>query len=144
VKAIADAGTPVYVVGVPQSEPYAMLLDELAQAGGTARGSEPQYYAASATDPSLLLAALSKIAARITGSCKLTLGSALPDSSLVNVFFDGNPLPQAGPDGWTLTTTHGDAGSQTTVTVLGASCQKILAGDVLDVRVVAGCPTVIQ
>jgi hypothetical protein len=62
----------------------------------------------------------------------------------VNVFFDGSPVPQAGPDGWTLTTTREDGGSQTTVTVLGASCQKILAGDVLDVRVVAGCPTVTQ
>jgi hypothetical protein len=57
-----------------------------------------------------------------------------PDPNLVNVFFDGSPLPQSGPDGWTL--------SGTTVTVLGASCQKILDGDVLDVRVVAGCPTV--
>jgi hypothetical protein len=31
-----------------------------------------------------------------------------------------------------------------TVTILGNTCQKIMAGDVLDVRVVAGCPTVIQ
>jgi hypothetical protein len=30
------------------------------------------------------------------------------------------------------------------VTILGNTCQKIMAGDVLDVRVVAGCPTVIQ
>jgi hypothetical protein len=142
VKAIAQAGVPVYVIGVPQSEPYAALLDQLAVAGGTARGSEPQYYAASATDPSALLSALKKIAAQITGTCKLTLDKTPPDPTRVNVFFDGAPLPQAGPDGWTLTTTQGDAGSETTVTVLGASCQKILDGDVLDVRVVAGCPTV--
>jgi hypothetical protein len=31
-----------------------------------------------------------------------------------------------------------------TVTILGDTCEKIMAGDVLDVRVVAGCPTVIQ
>jgi hypothetical protein len=31
-----------------------------------------------------------------------------------------------------------------TVTVLGAACQEIMSGDVLDVRVVAGCPTVIH
>jgi hypothetical protein len=41
-----------------------------------------------------------------------------------------------GTDGWTL--------DGTTVTILGASCQKILDGDVLDVRVVAGCPTLLQ
>jgi hypothetical protein len=144
VQAIAKAGVPVYVIGVPQSEPYAALLDELAVAGGTARGSEPQYYAAGSTDPSALLTALKKIAAQITGTCKLALDKAPPDPTLVNVFFDGAPLPQTGPDGWTLTTTHDDGGSETTVTVLGASCQKILDGDVLDVRVVAGCPTVTQ
>jgi hypothetical protein len=144
VRAIASHGIPVYVVGVPQSEPYAVLLDQLAQAGGTARGSEPQYYAAAGSDPSALLTALKKIAAQITGTCKLVLDHTPPDASLVNVFFDGTPLPQAGPNGWTLTTTHADAGSMTTVTVLGASCQQILDGDVLDVRVVAGCPTVTQ
>jgi hypothetical protein len=31
-----------------------------------------------------------------------------------------------------------------TVTIFGDTCKKIMAGDVLDVRVVAGCPTVIQ
>jgi hypothetical protein len=68
VQGIAQAGVPVYIIGVPQSEPYAALLDQLAMAGGTARGSEPQYYAASSTDPSAFLSALSKIAAKITGT----------------------------------------------------------------------------
>jgi len=145
VTAIASKGVPVYVIGVPQSEPYSNLLDDLATAGKTARGGTgDQYYAAGGSDPSALLAALKKIAAQITGTCALTLDHAPPDPSLVNVFFDGSPLPQAGPDGWTLTTARGDAGTTTTVTVLGASCQKILSGDVLDVRVVAGCPTVTQ
>jgi hypothetical protein len=142
VQEIARAGVPVYVIGVPQSEAYATLLDELAMAGGTARGSEPQYYAADGADPAALLTALKKIAAQVTGTCKLALSNAPPDPSLVNVFFDGTPLPQAGPDGWTLTLPKGDAGGESTVTVLGTSCQKILGGDVVDVRVVAGCPTV--
>jgi hypothetical protein len=141
---IANAGIPVYVVGVPQSQPYHDLLNELATAGGTARGTDPQYYAASGGDPSALLAALKQIAAKITGTCTLTLDHAPPDPSRVNVFFDGAPLPQSGPDGWTLSTAHDDAGGTATVTVKGASCQQILDGDVLDVRVVAGCPTVTQ
>jgi hypothetical protein len=144
VQAIANAGIPVYVVGVPQSAPYHDSLNELAIAGGTARGSDPQYYAASEGDPSVLLWALKQIAAKITGTCTLTLDHAPPVPSLVNVFFDGSPLPQSGPDGWTLATVHGDAGTSSTVTVKGASCQKIRDGDVLDVRVVAGCPTVTQ
>jgi hypothetical protein len=133
VAAIAGAGIPVYVVGVPGSEPYAKLLDALATAGGTARATEPLYYAVSTADEQALFAAISKIAAQVTGSCTLTLDQAPPDPSLVNVFLNGSAIPQSGPNGWTL--------SGTTVTVLGTSCQAILDGDVLDVRVVAGCPT---
>ncbi len=132
VSALAAAGIPVYVLGVPGSEPYANLLDQLATAGGSARGSEPAYYAV--TDQAGLDAALAQVAAKITGSCTLTLGSVPPDPARVNVFFDGQPVAQAGTDGWAL-----DA---TTVILLGASCAKVLNGEVLDVRVVAGCPTV--
>lgn len=136
VSAIAAAGIPVYVVGVPGSEPYANLLDQLATAGGTARPSEPLYYAVSSADEQALFSAMSKIAAQITGSCTLTLDNAPPDPTLVNVFLDGSAISQSGPNGWTL--------SGNTVTILGTSCQAIQSGDVLDVRVVAGCPTVTQ
>jgi hypothetical protein len=52
------------------------------------------------------------------------------------VFLDGKVLPQSGPDGWTL--------DGSTVTILGASCLEITEGDVIDVRVEDGCPTVSQ
>lgn len=135
VSQLFSAGIPVYVVGVPGSAPYAQLLDQVAQAGGTARGSEPQYYAIDSSDTADLLAALSSIAAKITGTCTLELDAVPPDPGLVNVFLDEQPVPQMGPDGWTL--------DGTTVTILGASCDAILGGSVLDVRVVAGCPTVV-
>jgi hypothetical protein len=134
VSAFAAAGIPVYVLGVPGSEPYAALLDDLATAGGTARGSEPQYYAVTTYDEQSLASAMSKIAAKVAGSCTLTLDAVPPVLDEVNVFLNGNAIAQAGPDGWTL--------SGQTVTILGASCQAILDGDVIDVRVVAGCPTV--
>lgn len=134
VAAFAAAGIPVYVIGVPGSEPYATLLDELAMAGGTARGSEPEYYAVTTYDEQALSTAMSQIAAKVTGSCTLTLNAVPPVPDEVNVFLDGNAIAQAGPNGWTL---NGE-----TVTILGTSCQSILDGDVIDVRVVAGCPTV--
>jgi hypothetical protein len=134
VAAIAAVGIPVYVVGVPGSAPYANLLDKLALAGGTARGSEPQYYAIDTADQTVFQSVLSTIAAKITGTCTLTLDNVPPEPGRVNVFFDERVLPQSGPDGWVLN------GSE--VTILGASCQKILAGAVLDVRIVAGCPTI--
>ena len=135
VQAISDAGIPVYVMGIPGSGPYASLLDQLAQAGGTPRASEPLYYAVGSADQGALQQALSAIAASVTGTCTLALSGA-PNPGLVNVFFDEQPLNQAGPDGWTL-----DGG---VVTILGASCRQILAGAILDVRVVVGCPTYVR
>jgi hypothetical protein len=136
VTALAQAGVPVYVVGVPGSAPYAELLDELALAGGTGRGSEPQYYAVDTTDQAALTSAMSKIAGQIAGSCTLTLNQVPPEPTLLNVFLDGKVIPQTGPEGWTL--------NGATVTILGTSCQEITTGDVLDVRVEDGCPTVTQ
>jgi len=121
---------------VPGSEPYAKLLDQLALAGGTARGSEPQYYAVTTYDQQAFASAMSKIAAKVAGSCTLTLDHVPPLADQINVFLDGTAIAQAGADGWTI--------SGKTVTILGKSCQAILDGDVVDVRVVAGCPTVIH
>ncbi len=133
VTAIAQSGVPVYVVGVPGSAPYASLLDALAKAGGTARSTEPLYYAVDTTDVSAFTAAIFSIAATITGTCTLALDDVPPEPTNVNVFLGETVLPQAGPDGWTL--------SGKTVTILGQSCDAIRTGAVLDVRVVAGCPT---
>ena len=133
VRAIAQSGIPVYVVGVPGSAPYAALLDELANAGGTQRSTEPRYYAVNTTDVSAFTATIFGIAATITGTCTLTLNDTPPVPGDINVFLDENVLPQMGPDGWTL--------DGKTVTILGQSCQEIQTGAILDVRVVAGCPT---
>jgi hypothetical protein len=136
VQALAGVGIPVYVVGVPGSQPYAQLLDQLAVAGGTARVGTPQYYAVDTAAQSAFQGALSKVVAKITATCTLKLDAVPANASLVNVFFDGQVVPQLGPDGWTL--------SGATVTLQGASCQRVLSGDVIDVRIVAGCPTVLR
>jgi hypothetical protein len=138
VTALANSHVPVYVVGVPGSAPYADLLNQLAVAGTTARnpGSDAgatQYYDVATTDESAFTTAIFAIAAEITGSCALTLDAVPPDPTQVNVFLDENVLPQTGADGWTL--------DGQTVTLLGQSCAQVRAGQILDVRVVAGCPT---
>jgi hypothetical protein len=134
VTAISKAGIPTYVIGVPGSAPYASLLDNLATAGGTARTSEPLYYAVGSTDEAALTSALSQIAAKITATCTLTLTEPPPDPTHVNVYFDNQPVPADPVNGWTL--------SGSTVTLVGAACQEVMDGAVLNVRVVAGCPTV--
>ena len=133
VAAIAKSGIPVYVVGVPGSAPYATLLDQLAQAGNTARATEPNYFAVDTADVAAFTDAIFSIAAEITGTCTLTLDAVPPDPMQVNVFLDEQVVPATGADGWTL--------DGQTVTLLGQSCAKVKAGQVLDVRVVAGCPT---
>ena len=133
VTAIATAGIPVYVIGVPGSGPYAGLLDQLATAGGTARAAEPLYYAVDSSDQAALAAALSQIAAKITATCTLTLAEAPPDPTHVNVYFDEKAVPADPTNGWTL--------SGSTITLVGSACDQVMSGAILDVRVVAGCPT---
>jgi hypothetical protein len=213
VDAIARGGTPVYVVGVPGSAPYAALLDQLALSGGTARnptGTGPQYYDVRTADRSAFEAALFQVAARVAGTCTLQLSQAPSNPGRVNVFLDEQPLPTGagcvlGDDGGvadpgdaagdasgdavgdavgdaasdgddsasasddatpdapleaatTSTDASVDLEAETassppgcawtlrgpTVTILGDACQWIMGGDVLDVRVVVGCPTVIR
>jgi len=134
VTAIGKAGIPTYVIGVPGSAPYASLLDNLAAAGGTARTNEPLYYAVDSTDEAALTAALAQIAAKITATCTLTLAQPPPDPTHVNVYFDNQPVPADPVNGWTL--------SGSTVTLVGSACDEVMSGAVLNVRVVAGCPTV--
>ena len=128
------AGIPVYVLGVPGSGPYAALLDQLATAGGTARASEPLYYSVDTPDETAFTSALSQIAAKITASCTLTLKAPPSDPTLVNVYLDEVAVPPDPTNGWLL--------QDATVTLLGATCQSVLSGQSLDVRVIEGCPTI--
>jgi hypothetical protein len=134
IRALRARGVDTFVMGIPGSGPYAAILDEMAEAGGTARSSKPYYYPVLSTDEGAFYGALSKIAAHATGTCLLPLGQPPKDPSLLNVYLGGAVVPEEGPNGWT----YADA----SVTLLGASCDEVLSGDVLDVRVVEGCPTV--
>lgn len=134
IDALKAAGVETYVVGVPGSGPYASLLDEMAIRGGTARGTSPQYYRVDSTDAKAFGDALAAIAAKITATCTFPLAS-VPDPAKLNVFFDGTVLPQDDTNGWKL--------DGTTVEIVGDACDKLKRGEVLSVRVVAGCPTVV-
>jgi hypothetical protein len=143
VSAIAGAGIPVYVLGLPGSAPYADVLTQMAIAGGTAQmgsidggdSGVPAYYAVDTAGAPALSTALSAIAAKITATCTFPLASA-PDPSMINVFLDEQVVPEDPINGWRL--------DGSTVTLLGTTCQKVLSGEVLDVRVIAGCPTVLK
>ena len=136
VSALKAAGIPVYVVGLPgtSTPAYANLLDELAVAGGTALQSSPKYYKVSTSSDNALLTALKKIAAQIVATCEFKLTDTPAQADRVNVYLDEVVLPKDPVNGWKI--------EGPTVTLLGDSCAKVLAGDVLDVRIITGCPTV--
>jgi hypothetical protein len=129
--ALAQAGHRVYVMGIPGSQPYASLLDQVAAAGGTT-----SYYRVDASSQDALLAGLKTIAAKIVATCSFKLKDAPPDESLVNVYFDEKVVPKDPANGWTI--------SGANVTLVGDACAKVTSGAVLDVRIIVGCPSVVH
>jgi hypothetical protein len=134
VRALKLAGIPTFVLGVPGSDPYADLLNRLAIEGGTARTGADQYYRVNTTDKAAFSKALTQVAAKIVATCTLTLTGTPSDLTKVNVYLDQKPLPKDPVNGWKI--------EDKTVTLLGSACESVLAGDVLDVRVIAGCRTI--
>jgi hypothetical protein len=135
VQALAEAGVRTFVIGMPGSEAYSSLLDQLALAGGVAQQDSPHYYRVA--DAETLSATVSALGVTLALGCDIELESAPPDPSLVNLFFDGQIIPSDPVDGWTLS-------NETTVQVLGAACDLLQTGQVLQADVVAGCPIVLR
>lgn len=130
VAALKGAGVPVYVIGVPGSLPYASVLNRMAAAGGTGT-----YFAVDSASEATLLSALRKVAAKIVATCTFQLNKPPEDENGVNVYLDDVVLPREPTNGWAL--------SGQSVTLKGEACRRVLDGEVLDVRIIAGCPTVI-
>jgi hypothetical protein len=131
---LAAAGFPTYVIGLATSDQESTVLDELAVAGGTAGPDSPKYFLANDLTQQGLLATLRKVAGKIAGACVQKLKAAPADPNLVNVYLDEVVLPQDPVNGWKI---EGD-----TVMLLGTSCTQVESGDVLDIRLITGCPTV--
>ncbi len=135
VQALAAAGIKTYVIGMPGSELYASVLDSLAVAGGEARPGTPRYYPVKNT--SELTDTLKQIGVEVAISCDISLDTAPPDPGLVNVYFDKKLVPSNPTDGWVWT-------DSTSIQIRGAACNELLSGAVLQVQVVAGCPTTVK
>ena len=140
VGALKAAGYPVYVIGLPDSTittgsaTYSALLDQLAVTGGTALAASPKFYKVGTSTDNALLVTLKKIAAKIVATCEFKLKEAPAAPERVNVYLDSIVVPKDPVNGWKI-----EGG---TVTLLGSACSRVLSGDVLDVRIIAGCPTV--
>lgn len=129
------AGVDTFVVGMPGSEAYRSMLNRLAIAGNTARPGNTDYYAVSDTDE--LSLALRSIGAQVAISCDLPLSETPPDPALVNVYFDDQVVPKSDTDGWRYS-------GENSIEFVGATCDTLSAGDVLNVQVLSGCPSVVR
>ncbi|MES1173935.1 MAG: hypothetical protein ABUL62_06365 [Myxococcales bacterium] len=135
VAAYEQAGIDTYVVGMPGSEAYSAILGRLAVAGNTARPGATPYYAVSDTNE--LSQALRSIGAQVAISCDLPLSTAPENPELVNVYFDDQVVPSSETDGWQYT-------GKKSIQFEGDACTRLSSGDVLNVQVLSGCPTVVR
>lgn len=133
--ALADEGIQTFVIGMPGAEQYGALLDRLAVAGGTARGTGTDYYAVGDADE--LEAVLHDIGTGIAISCSIDLEEAPEDPARVNVYFDGEVVPADDADGWAWD-------GEQRIEVRGAPCDLLRSGEILEARVVFGCDTVVR
>lgn len=136
VAALKSAGHPVYIVGIPGSAAYGTLLDQLATSGGTALPGSPKYFRVDDAGDAALLLVLRRVVAKIVATCRFELKEPPADPALVNVYLDEIVEPKNPTDGWTL--------DGKVVTLVGRACARVMDGDVLGVRVIAGCPSVLR
>lgn len=135
VSALAEAGVPTYIVGMPGAGAFEQLLDRLAVAGGTARDAGPRYFAVE--DEAELSQALLEIGTGVAIDCDLSLSEVPKDASLVNVYYDGNVVAYDPENGW-----EWDGASA--LSLRGAACDELRSGAVANVAIVYGCNTVIE
>lgn len=128
---LAASGIEVHVVGIPGSEFYGDVLDQMALAGGAAQFVSPFYFKVDDLDT------LGNVLAKIAGvviSCEFDLVDPPPEEGQTNVYLDREIVPYDPENGWRWK-------SPTVVELLGDACQKLKSGRVGQVQIVSGCPT---
>jgi hypothetical protein len=138
VSALWDEGIPTFVVGIPGSDLYGGVLDGLAVAGGVpASPDSPKYF--EVNDANALTDTLVAITRNLVKSCEFQLSEVPPDVNKVNVYIDGEVLPQQGEDGWH----YDNSTSPPTIVITGATCEELESEGAESVTFEFGCPTII-
>jgi hypothetical protein len=138
VERLRDAGIVTIVVGIPGSEPYAEVLDALADKGGAAASAtSPKYF--KVEDPASLTAALGALTLDLIKTCELQLESEPPAADKVNVYLDGVVVPQLGDDGWELDSST----APPIIRLKGATCAGLEKNGAKSISAEFGCPTIL-
>lgn len=134
VEALRAAGVDTYVVGVLGEFDFDSVMNRLAEAGGQPRDEARKYYDVQNLDE--LTDTIRLIGNRIAQSCTIELSDQPPQVRRINVYFDGTVLPADPDNGWSI--------EDGVITLLGEACDKVRAGDVLDIQILSGCETIIR
>jgi hypothetical protein len=138
-QALATAGVPTFVIGIPGTESYAQYLNAFASAGGVpSPGGASAYYAVAAEGGvEGLTQTFFDITTHLVRSCEVDLGAGAPDAKLVNVAVDCDIVPFEDGAGWNI---GHDAPS--TLVLAGDACERVQREGARRIDVVYGCPTV--
>jgi hypothetical protein len=139
IQALADAGVPTFVIGIPGTESYADYLNAFAVAGGVPSPSTPPAYYAVSAEGGVegLTRTFTDITTHLVRSCEIDLGRGAPDKRLVNVAVDCDVIPFEDGAGWDI---RSDA--PTRLVLAGDACQRVEREGARRIDVVYGCPTV--
>lgn len=134
VRAAAQANIPVFVVGLSVGSTASATLNKMAEAGGKPiadpTDSKTKYYKANTSDE--LVVAINAIRGQVA-TCIYNLPSLPPEPSNVLVVYDDHrALPS--PTTWGYT----DA-SNTSITIYGDDCAKVMDGTYKSVQILYGC-----
>lgn len=141
IQALAAANIRTAVMGIPGTEDYADQLNAYALAGGLPNtDGDTDYFAVSAQGGvEELEAALAAVTRQLVQTCVLELAEVPPDEDRVNVRIEGELVPKEGDDGWDIDV----EAVPPTVTLKGATCERVESEGVEAIAVLFGCPTVL-
>ena len=128
------AGIDTYVIGLLGDTDFDDVMNELAVAGGHPRSSKRAYYDVKSLDE--LTDVVQSIGFQVTHTCNIELSDRPPEANTLNVYFDAEVIPYGEDDGWTL--------KDEIVTLHGDACDELRSGDVLQVKLISGCETIIR
>jgi hypothetical protein len=138
-EALAAAGVPTFVIGIPGTEAYGDYLSSFALAGGVPNpNAPPDYYAVSAQGGVEALAqTFVDITTHLVRSCDVELAEAPREKKLVNVAVDCEIVPFEDGAGWDIS-----PDAPTTLVLAGDACKHLKREGARRVDVVYGCQTV--
>jgi hypothetical protein len=138
-EALAAAGVPTFVVGIPGTEKYEDYLSSFAVAGGVPNpDGPPDYYAVSAAGGvEALTQTFVDITTHLVRSCEVELVEAPREKKLVNVAVDCEIVPFEDGAGWDIS-----PDAPTTLVLAGDACKHLKREGARRVDVVYGCQTV--